>query len=49
MTIRVVIADDQELIRTGLTMILDAQADIDVVGTAARRARSGHVGSPSAA
>ena len=35
MTIRVVVADDQELIRTGLAMILDAQADIEVVGQAA--------------
>ncbi len=35
MTIRVVIADDQLLVRTGLRMILDAQPDIDVVGEAA--------------
>ena len=35
MTIRVVVADDQHLVRTGLTMILDAQPDIDVVGAAA--------------
>ena len=35
MSIRVVIADDQEIIRTGLRMILDAQADIEVVGQAA--------------
>ena len=35
MTIRVLVADDQELIRTGLTMILDAQPDIAVVGQAA--------------
>ncbi|MCU1423771.1 MAG: DNA-binding response regulator [Microbacteriaceae bacterium] len=35
MTIRVLIADDQELVRTGLGMILDAQPDIDVVGQAA--------------
>ena len=35
MTIRVLVADDQELIRTGLTMILDAQPDIEVVGQAA--------------
>lgn len=34
MTIRVVIADDQELVRTGLRMILDAQPDIEVVGEA---------------
>jgi DNA-binding NarL/FixJ family response regulator len=35
MTVRVVVADDQELVRTGLTMILDAQPGIEVVGTAA--------------
>lgn len=35
MTIRVLIADDQELVRTGLRMILDAEADIEVVGEAA--------------
>ncbi|MFN8196341.1 MAG: response regulator transcription factor [Nocardioidaceae bacterium] len=35
MTIRVVVADDQDLVRTGLAMILDAQPDIDVVGQAA--------------
>ena len=34
MTIRVVIADDQQLIRTGLRMILAAEADIEVVGEA---------------
>jgi DNA-binding NarL/FixJ family response regulator len=35
MTIRVLIADDQDLVRTGLRMILDAQPDIAVVGEAA--------------
>ncbi|GGL49596.1 response regulator [Planomonospora parontospora] len=35
MSIRVVVADDQEIVRTGLTMILDAQPDIEVVGEAA--------------
>ncbi len=34
MTIRVLVADDQDLIRTGLVMILDAQAGIEVVGEA---------------
>jgi DNA-binding NarL/FixJ family response regulator len=34
MTIRVVVADDQEIVRTGLRMILDAQPDITVVGEA---------------
>jgi len=33
--IRVLIADDQELVRTGLRMILDAEDDIEVVGEAA--------------
>ncbi len=40
MTVRVLVADDQELVRTGLRMILDAQPDIDVVArppTGARR------------
>ena len=35
MTIRVLIADDQDIVRTGLTMILDAQPGIAVVGEAA--------------
>ena len=35
MTIRVLVADDHDLVRTGLRMILDAQPDIDVVGEAA--------------
>jgi DNA-binding NarL/FixJ family response regulator len=35
MTIRVLIADDQDIVRTGLRMILDAQPDIEVVGEAA--------------
>ncbi|MDF2575145.1 MAG: LuxR family transcriptional regulator [Agromyces sp.] len=35
MTVRVLIADDQELVRTGLRMILDAQPGIEVVGEAA--------------
>ena len=34
MTVRVVVADDQEIVRTGLTMILNAQPDIEVVGEA---------------
>ena len=32
--IRVLIADDQALMRTGFRMILDAQDDIEVVGEA---------------
>lgn len=35
MTVRVLLADDQELVRTGFRMILDHDADIDVVGEAA--------------
>ena len=35
MTIRVLIADDQALVRDGFGMILDAQPDIEVVGGAA--------------
>jgi len=35
MTIRVLIADDQDIIRTGLKMILSAQPDIDVIAEAA--------------
>ncbi|WP_328942297.1 response regulator transcription factor [Streptomyces sp. NBC_00250] len=33
-TIRVVVADDQELVRSGFAMILDAQPDIEVVAEA---------------
>jgi DNA-binding NarL/FixJ family response regulator len=35
MSIAVLIADDQALVRTGFRMILDAEPDIDVVGEAA--------------
>ena len=31
MTIRVLVADDQDIVRTGLAMILDAQPGIEVV------------------
>ena len=34
MTIRVLIVDDQALVRAGFRMILDSQSDIDVVGEA---------------
>jgi DNA-binding NarL/FixJ family response regulator len=34
-TVRVVVADDQEIVRTGLAMILNAQPGIEVVGEAA--------------
>ncbi|MDH6606154.1 DNA-binding NarL/FixJ family response regulator [Streptomyces sp. SAI-208] len=47
MSIRVVVADDQELVRSGFTMILEAQQDIEVVaeagdGAAAVEAVRGH-------
>jgi DNA-binding NarL/FixJ family response regulator len=35
MTIRVLIADDQEMVRTGFRMIVDSQPDMEVVGEAA--------------
>lgn len=35
MSIRVVVADDQDLVRAGLVMILDAQPGLEVVGEAA--------------
>lgn len=35
MTLRVLVADDQDLVRTGLRMILDAHDGIEVVGEAA--------------
>ncbi len=34
MSIRVLIADDEELVRTGLRLILEAEPDIEVVGEA---------------
>jgi DNA-binding NarL/FixJ family response regulator len=34
-SVRVIVADDQEIVRTGLRMILDAQPDIEVIGEAA--------------
>ena len=41
MTIRVLIADDQALVRAGFRVILEAQPDIEVVGEASRRRRGG--------
>ncbi|GAA4586921.1 DNA-binding NarL/FixJ family response regulator [Actinoplanes octamycinicus] len=35
MTVRVLVADDQEIVRTGLTMILNAQPGIQVIAEAA--------------
>lgn len=34
MTVQVVLADDQDLVRTGLRMILEAEDDFDIVGEA---------------
>jgi DNA-binding NarL/FixJ family response regulator len=34
MSIRVVVADDQELVRTGFRVILNSEPDIEVVGEA---------------
>ena len=38
MTIRVLVADDQEIVRAGFTALLDTQPDITVVGSAANGA-----------
>ncbi len=43
MTIRIVIADDQSVIRTGLRTILDARPDLEVVGEASDGAQAVHV------
>ncbi|NIZ90335.1 response regulator [Kineococcus rubinsiae] len=40
MNIRVLIADDQEMVRAGFTMILDAQDDINVVASCADGAQA---------
>ena len=40
MSIRVVLADDEELVRTGLRMILGTEADLDVVGEATNGAEA---------
>jgi DNA-binding NarL/FixJ family response regulator len=40
MSIRVLVVDDQELVRTGFAMILDHQPDIEVVGEAPDGARA---------
>lgn len=40
MTIRVLIADDQAIVRDGLCVLLDAQPDIEVVATAADGAQA---------
>ena len=40
MTIRVVVADDQLLVRSGFTMLLSGEADIEVVGEASNGAEA---------
>ncbi|MEV4636812.1 response regulator transcription factor [Actinoplanes sp. NPDC049548] len=40
MTVRVLVADDQEIVRTGLTMLLNAHPDITVVAEAANGQRA---------
>src|SRR3954462_8013341 len=40
MTIRVVVADDQVLVRSGFTMLLSGEADIEVVGEASNGAEA---------
>ena len=42
--IRVVLVDDQDLIRGGLRAILDAEDDIEVVGEAADGGGAAHLG-----
>ena len=43
MTLRVIVADDQDLVRTGLAMILNAQPGFEVVGEAADGAEAVHL------
>lgn len=43
MTLRVIVADDQDLVRTGLAMILNAQPGIEVVGEASDGAEAVHL------
>jgi DNA-binding NarL/FixJ family response regulator len=49
MTLRVVIADDQEMIRTGLRMILESDPDIEVVAEAADGREAVALAPPAAA
>ncbi|NQW16075.1 MAG: response regulator transcription factor [Chloroflexi bacterium] len=40
MTIRLLLVDDDDLVRTGLKMILDTEADLEIVGEAANGAQA---------
>jgi DNA-binding NarL/FixJ family response regulator len=40
MSVRILIADDQALVRAGFKMILDAEDDLDVVGEASDGAQA---------
>ena len=44
MTIRVAVADDQVLVRSGFTVLLSGEPDIDVVGEAGNGAEAGSSG-----
>jgi DNA-binding NarL/FixJ family response regulator len=41
MTIRVLVADDQTLVRAGIRMLIETQPDLEVVGEAADGAARG--------
>ena len=44
--IRVLLVDDQAMVRAGFRMILEAEADLTVVGEAGRRPRGRRAGRP---
>ena len=46
---RILLADDQALVRDGLRMILEAQPDLEVVGEAGDGARGGRARAASCA
>lgn len=48
MTVRVLIVDDEELVRTGLRMILSAEPEIEIVGEAADGADAIHLAGKTA-
>ena len=49
MTVRVLIVDDQALVRAGFRMILEAEPEIEVVGEAEDGVRGGRGGARAAA